>query len=144
MQRILLPRMKSEKTWTILLVDDDATTTFLNELFIKDVAEGVKTVSFNTAVKTLKYLSEFSESSTFPQNILIFLDLNMPGMDGFELLDELKQRPFKGLELDIILLSSSINIRDQVRAEQYTLYGYLEKPLSHQKLKVIFQDLGVA
>lgn len=136
--------MKSENSWTILLVDDDATTTFLNEMFIKDVAGGVKTVSLDNATKTLDYLAEVSKSSKSPQQILVFLDLNMPGMDGFEFLEELKQKPFKGLELDIILLSSSINNRDRARAEQYTLYDYLEKPLSHPKLKVIFQDLGVA
>ena len=72
-----------DKYKKILLVDDDETSNFLNELLIKgmDIVEEVSIAS--NGQEALNYLE--NESGSFPQ--LIFLDLNMPVMDGFEFLE---------------------------------------------------------
>lgn len=66
---------------------------------------------------------------------LLLLDLNMPGLDGWQVLEELKIRNLVN-HFKIFILSSSIHPRDKERAKKHPdVSGYIEKPLSKSKLK---------
>ncbi|ANQ49229.1 response regulator [Flammeovirga sp. MY04] len=122
--------MKEKK---LIFIDDD-------ELLI-DI---VKIIS--STLNETKHLSKsyYRSGDEFLKNTLIndytstdnyvFLDLNMPGLDGWQVLEELMAFNFSK-ELKIYILSSSIHPRDKERAEANPLvHGYIEKPLSKQKL----------
>ena len=72
------------------------------------------------------------------QPYLILLDINMPMMDGFELLDHLTQHG-PAIEAPIYILSSSTSKADVERSMSYKITGYLVKPITHSTLVKIAQ-----
>jgi len=133
----------SKGEWSILLVDDDDTTNFLNNLLIKEVHPSIKIHTESGAVAALRYLNSLSENAITKQKLLVFFDINMPEMDGFEFLDAYEKGDRPQIETTIIMLTSSINRRDIDRAKEHQLYDIIEKPLTPEKLKTIFSDLGI-
>ncbi len=122
-----------DKYKKILLVDDDETSNFLNELLIKgmDIVEEVSIAS--NGQEALNYLE--NESGSFPQ--LIFLDLNMPVMDGFEFLEAFEKT--QTTKVPVFILTSSNNFKDYERAKQFDVAGYLIKPLTEEKIKGVLK-----
>lgn len=131
----------TNNSWNILLVDDDETTNFLNNLMISDLINESEIVVKDNALDALEYLDEIAKES--PRKLLLFFDINMPAMDGFEFLNALGQREYSNLETTIVMLTSSINSRDIDRAREYQLYDIMEKPLTPEKLGIIFSDLDI-
>ena len=75
----------------VFVDDDEATNAFHRIIAAKaDVAE--QTLFFISAKTALKYLSEIKSTHDFPE--LIFTDINMPGMDGHEFIDAVRELPF--------------------------------------------------
>ncbi len=133
----------TEKQWRILLIDDDETTNFLNNLLISDMVNTVEIVTKESAISALDYLDDLVGNDT-SKKLLIFFDINMPAMDGFEFLDTLGERDeYHQLDSAIIMLTSSINSRDIERARHYALHNIIEKPLTSEKLEKIFEGLKI-
>ncbi len=136
-----------KKVNCILLVDDDPTTNFLNEELIKDnqVANFVH-VAWN-GKEALDYLDRrgkfsFKIKKDSPRPNIIFLDINMPIMDGFEFLEKYKELPkSKRAEVVIVFLTTSDSIldKDKVVSEKI-VFKYIEKPLRKQNLNQVIQD----
>lgn len=95
---------------------------------------------------------EFFRSARFtdmcgphPPPTLVFLDINMPVLDGFAVLDELaKMREEDKLELKskciVMMLTSSSYIGDRQKADKYDLVsGYIEKPITRAKLTELIE-----
>ncbi|MFK8014454.1 MAG: response regulator [Gammaproteobacteria bacterium] len=79
--------------------------------------------------------------SPIPPRPLIFLDINMPGMDGFEMLAGLQKLKDDGVvnpeqEFVVVMLTSSSNGADRQKSLEYDFVTeYVEKPLSAEKLE---------
>ena len=113
----------------VLLVEDDETTNFLSKMVLKHV--GIQKVE---AVLNGKAACEYL-SKVCPD--IIFLDLNMPVMDGWSFLDE-KMNGNYCPKVKIALLTSSIRSRDRERALKYEcVVDYLEKPLTREKVEAV-------
>jgi CheY-like chemotaxis protein len=113
----------------LILIDDDSITNFINKEVLNLYDGSLLVKDFTNAIDAITYLKK-SEVSSF----LIFLDINMPIMSGWDFLDELKNLNLKH-EIDITLLSSSINESDRTKAFSYSLVkNYFEKPLSRKDL----------
>ena len=120
-----------------LLIDDDSINNFINERLLKklQIAEQVKVVL--NGEEALKYIkARASEGTSCPE--LILLDINMPVMDGFEFMEN-----YKNLNLSfvskpvVILLTTSKNTIDLQRASDVNISGYLNKPLTNDKVKEV-------
>lgn len=71
---------------------------------------------------------------------ILFLDINMSEINGWEFLDRIKEKP----PYPIYLISSSIDPGDIRKAEEHPyVEAYLEKPLDIEKLKMAFSDLQI-
>jgi CheY-like chemotaxis protein len=75
----------------------------------------------------IQFLSKASHSHSLPQ--IIFLDLKMPVLNGFDVLDWIRNQPFSS-EIAVFVLSGSELQPDKDRAAQLGAAGYLVKPIN--------------
>jgi CheY-like chemotaxis protein len=110
-----------------ILIDDDPIINLVHKRVIQKVEDAAPIDIFISGIKALEY---FKASASVPQ--IVFLDINMPEMNGFEFLDELlKDKSIKKEGLSIYILTSSLNSKDREKAKRYPiLKGYLGKPLN--------------
>ena len=122
-----------------LLVDDNDVDLFIQKRFIEIAGFAKQIKAYNSPNQAITYLQE--SDSTTPQ--IIFLDLNMPDMDGFGFLEKFLQLPQKIQEMaKVVILTSSSNQSDKKRAEGYSsVTNFLSKPLSLEALKSLKDEM---
>lgn len=126
----------SKKMERVICIDDDPLCLLLAELVIKQsnvTNEILLAESGNVALSILNDIYSTSNQPA-PQDLctLIFLDLNMPVMNGWEFLDifEKEYQHLCGL-VKIVILSSSIDTADIIKSRQYKIVSdYISKPLT--------------
>ena len=129
----------------ILLIDDDEPTNFLSRMQIEDanctkhiqVASGGQE-ALDYLIKSRQYGGSHSD---FPWPDLVFLDINMPAMNGWEFLERYVQMETeRNGEIIIVMLTTSLNPDDAMRAnEMPCISGFENKPLSTDKLNRVLQ-----
>lgn len=129
----------------ILLIDDDAVTNMIHKKAIEKAhcAKQIQVVS--SAEEALLYLTrdgKYEDVELYPAPNLIFLDINMPGLSGWDFLEE-----FKNLSEDIrqtliiVMLSTSMNPDDAEKARTIKeVSGFKNKPLTIDMLDGIISD----
>ena len=114
----------------IFLVDDDKIFLSLAKLILDSVFPDVDKKKKKNGLEGLKILEEKRPN-------LIFLDINMPVMDGWEFLSELGKR-HHALPFQIIITSSSVDPEDRQKAELHPLVkGFIEKPITKEKIMAV-------
>jgi CheY-like chemotaxis protein len=111
----------------IVLVDDNHTTNFLNKMVIERSTIQTEVITFDNPVEGLESLTK---QKSMMHNWLIFLDINMPVMDGWAFADA-----YAALEVDesnvLVMLTSSVDPRDEERARNHdVIKDYRTKPLT--------------
>jgi len=122
----------------VLLIDDNDIDNFINERMITTNFFSSQVIVKNSGEAALNYLKENADNENFlPQ--IIFLDLNMPVMDGFAFLTEFENLPQKVKNNSkVVVLSSSISPEDINRASTNPLVvKYINKPLNEKYLSAI-------
>ena len=125
----------------ILLIDDDKSTNFLHKIIIEETGVSEKVEAVQSGQEALDYL-ERKKEGVYPKPDLIFLDINMPGMNGWEFLEEYEKLDdnIKG-EIMIMMLTTSINPDDEEKAKNTKfINGFLNKPLTTEALEKIIDD----
>ena len=137
-QRLLMRKLKS-----ILLVDDDEVACFLHKLLIRDmeITEHIETALNGQQALTLLNERACSNSSDKPYPELIFLDVNMPMVDGFEFLQRFEAAQPSTASPIIVMLSSSQDARDLERAKLYRILTFLNKPLTEEKVRRVLEEI---
>jgi CheY-like chemotaxis protein len=130
---------------TVLLVDDDAITNYLhNRVLTKTDLASSEIIIANDGqhgIETLLGLNETLKNKN--DKVVVFLDINMPVMDGWGFLKTLEENKEKiNFTIHLYVLSSSINSDDQERAESNSLVTkYLKKPLSIEVIESLLQSI---
>lgn len=122
----------------VMLVDDNDTDNFISKRII-EITQFAKRVEVkNSGQHALEYLSEHAERSDQLPG-LIFLDINMPVMDGFMFLYEFENLPSTvQSKSQVIILSSSDNKRDIDKIiNNKSVIQYITKPLTQNVLQEI-------
>ncbi|NKI17730.1 response regulator [Spongiibacter sp. KMU-166] len=120
-----------KKLKTILLVDDCEATNLIHRLIIEKygcVEEVVETLNGAEAMAFLKT----KRNGAYPQPELVFLDVNMPVMNGWEFLDAYRELPESQLAgVVVVMLTTSTNPDDRTRAQELNEISlFASKPLS--------------
>ena len=112
---------------TVMVVDDNETDLLLTRLTLERSGITGHLVLMRSAGDALAHLA-----GTGPAVDLILLDVNMPGMDGFEFLDRHARRDLP--PVSVVMLSASIDPADRARALAHAfVLDYLIKPLDLAK-----------
>lgn len=126
----------------IYVIDDDEIFQFMIKKNLKLIDKNIKIESFPDGEKAVTALSQkFADSEKFPD--IIFLDINMPVMDGWEFLESYKNiKSNFPKDVVIYIISSSKNLEDLIKAKEFTdLSGYIVKPITNSQLKKVVQGV---
>lgn len=128
----------------ILCVDDDPITLMLCKKVIEKAAFSNQIDTAHNGEDALKYFDglkttlEINENFLLPE--LMFLDLNMPVMGGWEFLDLFSEPKYYTFfpSLKVIVLSSTIDPKDIEKSKSYPMViNFLSKPISKEMLKIV-------
>lgn len=120
-----------------LLVDDDPIFNWVSSKMIEKVDPDLTIKSCANGKEALDFLCENYTGETSYQ---ILLDINMPRLNGWEFIEELKRiQTIKSDNVSIYIVSSSTDESDIKKADGLELVkGYFKKPLSIEDIKFIF------
>ena len=121
-----------------MLVDDNLDDNFFHEREIKKSDCATIIILKNSGTEALAYLRSMKANKD-PCPDLIFLDINMPGMNGWEFLKEYHQLD-KELQVPevLIMLTTSDNPDDEARSKKWGIVSdYITKPLTKEVMEAI-------
>ncbi len=122
----------------ILCVDDDPITLMLCRKVIEKAGFASTTDSATNGEDALRYFDRLMTAADVIRPTLIFLDLNMPVMGGWEFLDHFSGEPYKALfnNIKVIVLSSTIDPHDIEKANTYPMVlQFMSKPITIEMLE---------
>jgi CheY-like chemotaxis protein len=124
----------------ILLIDDDKATNFINERVIKKLDCTKRIVTVYNGAEALEFLS-IEENGNLLQPDLIFLDINMPVMDGWEFLEHYRKlHENKKAKVVLLMLTTSLNPDDVKKANKIQeVKGFKNKPLTIEMMQDILK-----
>ena len=124
------------QTGTILLVEDNEDDVFIMRLALKQAGVLNPLQVVTDGQLALDYLAgsgRYSDRARFPLPFIVFLDLKLPFVHGFEVLSWIGSQEFLK-SITIIVLTGSDQEKDQQRADALGARAYLVKPPTAEKL----------
>ena len=125
---------------TAFLVDDSEVDLFIQKKFIELSSFAENVITFSSPIKALEAL-QATKNSDVPS--LIFLDLNMPLLNGFEFLEKINAFS-NGIskKVKVVILSSSNSPADRLRAKEFpNVINFFSKPLTMDGLQLLSESL---
>ncbi|AYB31932.1 response regulator [Chryseolinea soli] len=120
----------------ILLVDDDAVSNFISERMLHRFDAAANIFKAENGRRALEILND-PVLSFFPDTM--FVDINMPVMDGFDFIrtfSETFESQFN--QVQIVILTSSLDNYDLFRADRLGIKNYLVKPITEHHIQALF------
>jgi CheY-like chemotaxis protein len=124
------------------IVDDDSIYRFTMVRTLENINLPVDIMAFSDGEEAINFmLDHIDQDSEFPD--VIFLDIEMPVMDGFQFMEEfVKIKPRLGKKITIYMVSSSLDPVDINRAQNISaISDYIVKPIGVARLKTIIEGL---
>jgi CheY-like chemotaxis protein len=127
----------------VLLIDDDKINNFLNRSIIEKHYGNNYTVSeFINPEEAYDYLKNCSLNNHENCPEIIFLDINMPEMSGFEFLEKMEAENVRLSNTKIFILSSSLDPNDIERSKSFlSVTDFISKPLDKAKIEKITESI---
>lgn len=114
----------------IVLIDDDPVINFIHSKVIQSSFPGIQIVIFTNGFTALEHIRAYPTNS-----YLIFLDLNMPEIDGWEFLEKISSED-RELDLKVHIVTSSVDPSDKIKAQKNDqVSSFLLKPLKSHDLE---------
>ena len=125
----------------VLLIDDDSTTNFLHKRAIRRVEEDVTIADALDGEQGYTYLQRTHERGEQAPDY-IFLDINMPRLDGWGFLERYRELPAEWREqARLYMLTTSINPDDHERANAYEeVRGVVDKLLTAERFQALVAE----
>jgi CheY-like chemotaxis protein len=128
----------------LCIVDDDDIYKYSIKRTLKNKELTKKILTFSNGEEAINFMIEnLNKENELPD--VIFLDINMPIMDGFQFMEEyVKIKPIVGKKILIYMVSSSIDSHDIKRAKSISeVSDYLIKPISPNELTELLNDFDI-
>jgi two-component SAPR family response regulator len=128
-----------------IVVDDDSTNNLLCNKLIKRVITEANIHTFLIPEEGLEFLKSGSQFTDL-ESVVLFLDINMPTMSGWEFLEHFQKLDDNVKhKIKVFILSSSVDSRDRRKALTYNIVlDYIVKPLTKDKVQTIYSELFAA
>jgi len=134
--------MEKNSTVRFMIIDDDPINNHICSKYIQLAFPGAYTISFTNPQEALDHIQAIYGLPLSAETILL-LDINMPGLNGWEVLDRFAKFPDEiKKKFRIYILSSSIAWEDKNQADKHPLVsGFIEKPITIEQLQDLFPNL---
>ena len=132
-----------KKDPNVLLIDDDRVYLFFMSKVIQKISDRLAIETFTDGEEAVQFLSRHVKGQNKSPEV-IFLDINMPFLDGWGFLAEFKKLSSKmdKKKINIYMVSSSSRKQDIQRAAQFEeLTGYYIKPVNEEDLTKVFEQV---
>jgi CheY-like chemotaxis protein len=132
--------MADSKYYAVMLIDDNEIDNLINQKMIEasGISEHIYThTGARSAIEFLKNMEKLRDAGKDVLPDMIFLDIDMPLMDGFQFLDEFeKLDESTKAHCNVVMLTSSISPADVNKSKKYEyVKKYINKPLSQENLE---------
>ena len=115
------------------IIDDEKVVNFITKRLLGHISADIEIVEFTESKLAMESIVQANPS-------IIFLDLNMPRINGWEFLEAMEAQ---GLPHKVVILSSSVSTIDQQRAKKYkNVISFIEKPAKREDLRQCLEAGG--
>ncbi len=130
-----------EKFNKLVFIDDDEATNFYHQIILEKCNLSQDDIFFQRPEEALNYFEKLKISNEALPDV-IFLDINMPKIDGWMFLKKFEDFDFEHTPI-VLMLTTSLNPSDKSRAENNPLIkGLIDKPLTKKHLEDLLMDLN--
>ena len=136
--------MDQQQHVTILLVEDDPGHAVLIEKNLRRAGIANAIVTLNDGQKAVDFLFKRDgyENDTHPDPLLILLDLNLPVLDGYQVLKNIKENE-RTKRIPIIVLTTTDNPSEVSKCYELGCNAYVTKPVDYEAFSRAIQNLGL-
>ncbi|WNJ21102.1 response regulator [Pontibacter sp. G13] len=120
-----------------MLVDDNWADLELNCIALNRLNIPLNIQTFQSGMPAINYLSDLQPGDPVPD--LMVLDLHMPGLNGFQVLEILRTENLK--KFPVVICSTSMLNEDIVRSKQLGADDFLQKPIGFKENIKVFKHL---
>jgi CheY-like chemotaxis protein len=128
------------KNYTIVVADDDDDDQYLIGEAIRETISGHRLHTVNNGLELVNLLSDSEQPEPQPAPDLILLDLNMPKLDGYSVLQYIRGNE-RLRSVPVYVLSTSRFEHDRLKSMEFGANDFYSKPYQFEKLKSIITDI---
>ena len=122
-----------------MFVDDDRLTNMFHKIVVKKADVTEKHIFFQSPIEALAHIETLQSTEEVTMPDIIFLDINMPEMTGWEFLDKYSTLDIKHSQ--IVMLTTSLLPSDLQKAKDHPLvHSFLNKPLEKDNLQKLANE----
>ena len=139
----MIPCKTATRNLVILLIEDDPGDQELTRRVFLDSAFNTDLRVVSDGEEAMSYLNQsgaYQDPQSSPKPDLILLDLNMPRMDGAQVLAEIRNTP-KLRSIPVVMLTTSIHEKDVSRSYSIGCNSYLAKPIDLDQFNHVLRQL---
>lgn len=128
--------------FVLVMIEDDEGHAALIKKNLKRAGIGNKMIHFDNGISVLDFFYGDGSENIRHEKTLVLLDLNLPGVDGYEILKRLKNSP-RTKNIPVIVLTTTDNPKEIDRCYDLGCNVYITKPVEYDNFTDAIQKLGL-